>query len=344
MKLLGERTMYVIPQLRTQMRYSSWFADEIVKAFRNADDFIFNTVHVVGDKNVVYDDTNVDFSPALKSILFELHCLEELFIDYRFTDSDAVFVCDCSFPGFVANLRTWFRGYIFTYCHATSLNKLDIFAPIRSYKWALEKAFLEECDIIFVASKYHKDKLLNDGSLRNDNIFVVGFPTPPTLLDYVSRHKLTKKTNPSQSKYILIPSRQCAQKVNPKLYSRLEEAGYNIVVKTFPTWESYYDALRGADIVLSLAQEETFGISTAEALYLGTPVLVPDAMSYSEMYPSMYKYNPSDPNDLIAKIEYIFNHYDQVSPEPATINLFNDDFYSEIIDIITHEVISREII
>jgi glycosyltransferase involved in cell wall biosynthesis len=53
----------------------------------------------------------------------------------------------------------------------------------------------------------------------------------------------------------------------------------------FADGAAYRDALAGADIVLSTARHEFFGVSVVEAMYLGCLPVLPHALSYPEILP-----------------------------------------------------------
>jgi glycosyltransferase involved in cell wall biosynthesis len=65
--------------------------------------------------------------------------------------------------------------------------------------------------------------------------------------------------------------------------------------------EAYEALLRRADLVVSTAVHEFFGISILEAVHFGARPLVPDRLAYVEWIPSEYRY--TDEADLAARVD-----------------------------------------
>ena len=63
----------------------------------------------------------------------------------------------------------------------------------------------------------------------------------------------------------------------------------------FEDRQAYLDGLQTADIAVSTAHHEFFGLSMLEATHAGAYPLVPDRLSYQELFPDSYRY----PNDDI---------------------------------------------
>lgn len=57
---------------------------------------------------------------------------------------------------------------------------------------------------------------------------------------------------------------------------------------------AYWDWLFWADVVVSTALQEYFGLSVAEAAWAGCRPLVPDALVYPELYPGRFCYPPGE--------------------------------------------------
>jgi hypothetical protein len=68
--------------------------------------------------------------------------------------------------------------------------------------------------------------------------------------------------------------------------------------------DAYLDLLGRAQICLSTAIHEFFGISVLEAAHWGARPLVPDALSYPELFDASLRYaNTEDHADAIAQLE-----------------------------------------
>ncbi|MCA9702035.1 MAG: glycosyltransferase, partial [Myxococcales bacterium] len=57
-----------------------------------------------------------------------------------------------------------------------------------------------------------------------------------------------------------------------------------------PSRSAYLELLMQAQIALSTARHEFFGIAVLEAVHCGARPLVPDALSYPELFPEEYRY------------------------------------------------------
>lgn len=68
-----------------------------------------------------------------------------------------------------------------------------------------------------------------------------------------------------------------------------------------PLPRAEYEALLGrAQLAVSTAQHEFFGISMLEAAHFGAHPLVPDRLAYPELFPAMYRYESSD--ELVGRL------------------------------------------
>lgn len=56
----------------------------------------------------------------------------------------------------------------------------------------------------------------------------------------------------------------------------------------------YWKWLFWADVVVSTARQEYFGISVAEAVWAGCRPLLPDALVYPQLYPARFRYPPGE--------------------------------------------------
>ena len=74
------------------------------------------------------------------------------------------------------------------------------------------------------------------------------------------------------------------------------------------TKDEYHEILSEAKIVFSANLQETLGISMMEGMLVGAHPMVPDRLSYSEMYPSKYKY----PNEWTTDFDSYIKHKDTI--------------------------------
>ena len=105
------------------------------------------------------------------------------------------------------------------------------------------------------------------------------------------------------------------------------------------TKEEYHILLANSKIVFSANLQETLGISCYEGALVGASPLVPDRLSYTEMYEDEYKY-PSEwtedfetylehKEELMAKIRQILGKNDDSTVDRLADNLGQDFFNGE---------------
>ena len=93
----------------------------------------------------------------------------------------------------------------------------------------------------------------------------------------------------------------------PAVFDRIEEhLGSRLVHLGEPeSRDVYAELLSSADIAVSTAQNEFFGIAMIEAAYAGSYPLVPDRLAYPEIYPSEMRY--SSPDALVARLRALIS-------------------------------------
>lgn len=76
----------------------------------------------------------------------------------------------------------------------------------------------------------------------------------------------------------------------------------------------YRDLLRQADIVVSTAIQEFFGIAVIEAVYCGAVPVLPERLAYPELLPREYHADLLYPDDdaLVAQLLHVLAVYDQI--------------------------------
>lgn len=187
-----------------------------------------------------------------------------------------------------------------------------------------EKSWLTSLDEIYVASDFHRGLIMQFHSDLAVNfnlgrkIKIVNFPLK---LDYSFFQELKEDL-------IVFPHRLDSEK-RPELFDQFKEY-YNETGKHKVNFlktkehctnkESFYDILKRAKIAISFAQQETFGIAMLESCVHGCLPLVPDNLSYKEMYPDIFQYNSrfihtetrSEFYILKNKIDYMLDNFNKL--------------------------------
>jgi len=124
-----------------------------------------------------------------------------------------------------------------------------------------------------------------------DKIHRVGWPMEymeDTLFDYnIPANKMPM---------VLFPHRVAPEKqvdIFKDLGKSIPEAQFVVAQETQLSKDEYHMLLSRSKIVFSANQQETLGISCYEGALVGAAPLVPDRLSYTEMYDSAFKY-PSE--------------------------------------------------
>ncbi|MEP0942010.1 MAG: hypothetical protein ABJH63_15320 [Rhizobiaceae bacterium] len=171
--------------------------------------------------------------------------------------------------------------------HAGSYDKNDLLGqhPLTP-RWAMpfERAVFRACSRNYFATEYHRDLCIKRLSVRRSiSHRVVGWP-----MEYL-RGALGIHDNPTKSKTILFPHRLSKEK-QPEFVKRLQThlPEYTIVVaqrKKLSKWD-YRQLVGECAAVLSFSKQETLGIGVYEAMLCGAVPIVPEWLSYKELYPS----------------------------------------------------------
>ena len=211
--------------------------------------------------------------------------------------------------------------------HAGSYDPQDFLGRlIGSAGWVrhAEKSFYEAIDFNYFATNFHIEmfvrNLLNDGlqenpwldedvddavSARCEYIVRTGWPMEymPTLLGNV------RKDN--KRDLIVFPHRIAPEKqveIFRDLAKHLPQYEFVVCQDQNLSKDDYHNLLAQAKIVFSASLQETLGIGCYEGALLGAIPIVPDRLSYKEMYSNIFKY----PSVWTASWQNYLNNKDQL--------------------------------
>jgi len=283
-----------IPIEPTEFRYSGDWDKWFKKEFQEHD-LNFTTVYGEKVSNVIENGSFLDVCNT--NIYKTSQMLKIIKILSKYDDQETLilFFHDLWFPGLetIAYIRDGmgFKNLkIYGCLHAGSYDEYDFLNKQGMTKWAnhMETGWFNVIvDKIFVATNFHKDLLCKKRRIKPGKIYVTGFPIfTPKLRSYDF-----KKQN-----IILFPHRLDSEK-NPNLFNDLKEyfVGSNWefikTVEVVDNKDDYYSLLARAKFAISFSDQETWGIAMQEAVLLDCYPLVPNRLSYTEMYSTEFLFD-----------------------------------------------------
>ena len=226
--------------------------------------------------------------------------IARLFTGGKVVDGDHFLFTDAWHPGII-NLKYMaellgIKVKIHALWHAGSYDPQDFLGRlIGDAPWVrhAEKSFFHAIDHNYFATQFHIDlfmkNLLKDEPLNigKDKIVRTGWP-----MEYMENTLLPYK-NFSKRDLILFPHRIAPEKqveIFRDLAKSMPEYEWIVCQDQNLTKDQYHQLLGQAKIVFSANLQETLGISCYEGAIVNCVPLVPDRLSYTEMYSSIFKY------------------------------------------------------
>lgn len=149
-------------------------------------------------------------------------------------------------------------------------------------------------------------------------------------------YRYTKKRD-----LILFPHRIAPEKqvnIFRDLAQTMPEYEWVICQEQNLTKPEYHKLLAESKIVFSANLQETLGISMMEGMLVGAWPMVPDRLSYTEMYPTIYKYDPTwtdswesyklNKESIISYIRHVMKNHSSVSVMADSKPIFRKYFTS----------------
>jgi hypothetical protein len=224
----------------------------------------------------------------------QLHKLAELFTLGKIEAGDHIVFTDAWHPAIInvkymselLNIPVLTHGL----WHAGSYDPNDFLGRLVGDKpWIrhAEQSFIEAFDFNWLATDAHFELI---GQTYTNSFYKTGWPMEYTkgMIDSV---KFTDK-----KKIIVFPHRVAPEKrvdLFEALSQRPELIEYEFRIPMLEglTKEQYHILLQSAKFAVSFAEQETLGISMYEAACAGAMPIVPDRLSYIEMYSDIFKHD-----------------------------------------------------
>jgi hypothetical protein len=315
------RLIYV-PQYPAKMRYQEWWLSTFVEEFKKEYDEVyvvgFNFLWMNNPKSIDYDHEM--FSPINNAIKFETAQIKD-YMSLEIRDDDTLFLADISFPGLFCNVlyhKTCPKMYAF--CHATSLNAYDYFAPMRKFKSKIEHQHARLFDAVFFGSYYSMNKV--DWSRKGIKCVRTTLPAPPD--NIIAKGYFERDID------IVSVCRPSIQKVNKKLEKKVERAlGKKIHREDVSSWADYSALLSRSKVLLISTKEDTFNYTIMDAIRCGCVPIVPDKLCFPEILSGYWRY--TDAEHLINKLKHMFEDNHFILPQ-IECQYYIDNFFENMLE------------
>ena len=209
--------------------------------------------------------------------------------------NDVIFVHDLWYPGlemlFYVRDGLGLKFKIAGLLHAGTYDPYDFLTQQGMTRWAggIETSWWSEVDAIFVATEFHKRLLLSNRTVPHiGKVHVTGFP----LFDEPDTTEMMKED------IVIFPHRLAPEKgldgfgtIKKLCQDRLPGWQFLRTKDVCQTKAEYYNLLCRSKVAVSCAKQETWGIAQQEALFRGCIPVVPDRLSYVEMYSDAFRYH-----------------------------------------------------
>jgi hypothetical protein len=326
------RNIFVVPIEPLDNRYTKQWYDYVPA--RLTQEFPeHNIVNVSGNANG-YEKPQAgaffDFASTCEYKASQAVAISQLFENGKVNQNDIFFFTDAwnhtvhtvKYISELTGIRVKCAGI----WHAGWYDPTDILGfTIKNTNWVsyMEKAMYSAYDHNYFGTIQHQDKFFDQHhDLNPHSSIVCGYP-----LDYLDE-LYTLSSFGKKKKMVVFPHRLNDDKapyifdfIRDYVHTELKRTDVDFV-KTQELGMSksqYYEKLSEAIVVFSANRHENLGIGTFEAMMLGAYPVVPDKLSYKEMYPKQYKYDAVKNmymdelywRELADKIVGVVDNYDQ---------------------------------
>lgn len=325
--------LILVPLESVPSRYTYFWASHLPKMLKQ---HVTEDLVVIGVDDTPQEATTGAFLNFAYTNIFkakQAQKIAEMFVNNEVKDGDVFLFTDAWNPT-ILQVRYMIdlldiKAKIASIWHAGSYDPQDFLGrKIKAKAWSYnsERAFYEACDMNYFATQFHFEMFASAMlNISYQKHCIAGFP-----MEYIKDVCYSSK----EKTLITFPHRLSEEK-NYQLFLQLKDMlpEYEFVAcqEQKLSKAEYYEILSRTKILFSANKQETLGIGVFEGMMSGAYPLVPDMLSYAEMYPLRFKYNPvliDNPARLASLIKCIMGdaEYD-LSPSKFEIaSVYNNYF------------------
>jgi hypothetical protein len=331
--LKGNMTVFLVDLESVPTRYTCEWKTHVPKLLR---DNGFDVVVVEGDLNIPEATTPgafLNFGGTNMYKATQVHKLAEMFTKGCIEAGDHIIFTDAWHPGIInvkymselLNIPVVTHGL----WHAGSYDPNDFLGRLVGDKpWIrhAEQSMIASYNHNWIATAAHFDLMRKTYDVYlNPTFNRTGWPMEYTH-DMIAPKLWAKKEN-----IIVFPHRIAPEKrldLFQELASRPELKHYQfcIAMEMNLTKTEYHELLQRSKFAVSFADQETLGISMYESACAGAFPIVPNRLSYTEMYDPLFKQADSIDEAVTAILKY--EQQDLSEPIAQLVNKLHNNFFS----------------
>jgi len=297
---------------RYTIQWNSWFKDQLQRDFTRG----VITIDDIPSSGKIESGSFLDTVDTNRYKTKQLLRIIEILENYNNEEPLVLFFHDIWFPGMavIGYIRDGLGYDKLKICgclHSGGYDATDFIRQQHMNPWTdhVEKGWFSGLvDKIYVATHFHKDVVDKYFDLPDDKVEITGFPlySPQT----------EKRKSSTGMKTLVFPHRLVPEK-RPEIFDQLaahfKDEDWNWV-KTMEydfSKPEYYRVLVNSDIAISAADHENWGIGMQEATLCGAIPLVPNRLSYPELFLPEFIYKDFD------QLIYLIEKYIHKPPRTA---------------------------